>query len=248
MKLYKKYVEANLIITDLLWYNEDVLYLVVSNHKYGDKVLVQIGTLATDQLVATIAKKELQEARETWKQVHLSTIVSKRNTVKGLDVPRHDLKWVNGKIHTIKEVVIPPLGTTVVKGIVNLTTHSKCFNVVADQVTGYSEHTATARSYGVLKPGRGKIVVCLRNHTAKQITFPKQNAVREITAAKIIPDLLAPKPTGNGVGEKEATTEKRKTESQKEFVDKIVLTGLGEWSQNEQKEAWKLITEYAGML
>ena len=30
-------------------------------------------------------------------------------------------------------------------------------------------------------------------------------------------------------------------------MDKIDLKGLAEWSQNEQKEAWELVTEYASI-
>ena len=106
---YKGYVEANLTIPYLPWYNDDVLFLVVSNHKYRDRDPVQIGTQVIDQLVAAMAKKQLQEARETWKQVHFGTIFSKQITVKGLDVPEYDLQGVKGKIHTIREVVIPYL-------------------------------------------------------------------------------------------------------------------------------------------
>ena len=51
--------------------------------------------------------------------------------------------------------MFPRFGTTVVKGIANLKTHSKCLNVIVEPATGYLEHIATARSYGVLKPGRG---------------------------------------------------------------------------------------------
>ena len=143
--------------------------------------------------------------------------------------------------------MIPSFGITIVKSLVNLTTHSKCLNVVVEPVTGYSEHISIAKSYGVLKPRRGKIDVSLRNHSVKQITLPKQTFVGEIPRAKIIPALLVPNPTGHRAGEKEATAEKRKPESQKELLDKIDLTGLGEWSQNEQKETWELITEYAGI-
>ena len=78
-------------------------------------------------------------------------------------------------------------------------------NVVIEPVAGYSEHIATARSYGVLKPGKGKIDVCLSNHSVKQVTLPKWTAVGGITAANIIPALLAPKPTRHGAGEKKAT-------------------------------------------
>ena len=158
-----------LTIPDLPQYNEDVLFLVVSNHKYGERVLVQIGSQVIEYLVVTITEKELQQAGETWKQVHVSMIVSKRNIVKGLDIPEYDLKGVKGKICTRIEVDIPPFGTTVVKGNTNMTTHSKCLNVVVESVTGYLEHIAMARSYGVLKPERCKIDVCIRNHSAKQM-------------------------------------------------------------------------------
>ena len=122
--LYKGYVEANLIISDLLQYNEDLLFfLVISDHKYGDRVPVQIGTQVIDHLVATMTKNKLQQAAESWKQVHLSTIIWKRNTVKGLDVLEYDHKGTNGKIHTIREVVILPFGTTIVKDIIKLMTH-----------------------------------------------------------------------------------------------------------------------------
>ena len=69
----------------------------------------------------------------------------------------------------------------------------------------------------------------------------------EITAADIILALLAQKPTGHESGKGEATAGKRKYESQKEILDKIDLTGLGERSQNEQKEVQELLTEYASI-
>ena len=68
----------------------------------------------------------------------------------------------------------------------------------------------------------------------------------EIAVANIILSLLAPKPTGHGVGEKEAAAKKRKTECQKEVLDKTDLTRLEEWSQNK-KEAWELMREYTGI-
>ena len=41
----------------------------------------------------------------------------------------------------------------------NLLTHAKHVNVVIEQVMEYLDHIATARSYGILKPGRGNIGV-----------------------------------------------------------------------------------------
>ena len=49
-------MEANLAITDLLQYDEDVLFLVVLDHKYGKQLPVQIGTQVIDHLVTTMRK------------------------------------------------------------------------------------------------------------------------------------------------------------------------------------------------
>ena len=118
-------------------------------------MLVQVGTQVIDHLVVTMTEKELQQAGETWKQVNLSTVISKRNTLNNLNGPKYNLEGVNGEICTIRQVIIPPNGITVVKGNMNLMTHSKCLNVVVEPVTGYSEHIAMTRSYGVLKPAQG---------------------------------------------------------------------------------------------
>ena len=120
--------------------------------------------------------------------------------MKDLDIPEYDLEGVKGKIHTLRKVIILPFGTTVVKGITNLLTHPKCLNVVVELILSYLEHIAMATSYGVLKPGRGKIDICLKNHSARQITPQKWTAVGEITAANIIPALLVPKPPGYEAG------------------------------------------------
>ena len=154
---------------------------------------MQIGTLVIDHLVATMTKKELQQAGDTCKQVDLSTVISNRNTMTGLNIPKYDLKGVKGKTHTIREVVIPSFVTTVVKGIANLMTHSKCMNAVAEPVIEYLDHVAMARSYGVLKPGRDKIEVCLRNHSAKQNPPPTVDCCGRYHSSKHHPDSVGTK-------------------------------------------------------
>ena len=114
---YKEYVEASLSIPDLPQYNEGVLLLVIPHHKYGERVPVQIGTQVVDHLVVTMTKIELQQAGDAWKQVHLSTVISKRNTMKGLNILEYDLKGVKGKISTMKEVVFLLFMTTIVKAL-----------------------------------------------------------------------------------------------------------------------------------
>ena len=69
--------------------------------------------------------------------------------MESLNVLEYNLKGVKGKIHTIREVIILPFTTIVVKGIVNVMTHSKCVTVVVQPVMGYLYHITMARSCGV---------------------------------------------------------------------------------------------------
>ena len=133
------------------------------------------------------------------------------------------------------------------KGHFELDDTFKCVNVVVKPVRGCSDHNTTAKYYGILKPGRGKIDVCLKYHSTKQINLPKWTSVGEIAAVHVIPALLAPKPTEDKSGKGEATTGKRNGGSQKEYLDKIDLMGLRDWSQNKQKEAQEFITEYTSI-
>ena len=75
---YKGYVKANLTIPDFPWFNEDVSFTVVLDHKYGERVPLQIGTQVIDHLVVTMTKKELQQVGKIWNQLHLSTVIFKK--------------------------------------------------------------------------------------------------------------------------------------------------------------------------
>ena len=119
------------------------------------------------------------------------------------------------------EVIILLFTTSIVKAIVNLMTHSKYVNVVVEPVMGCSDDVAMAISYGVLKPRRSRIDVCLINHSTKQITLPKQSAMGGFAAANIIPALLMPKPLQHESGKGEAITQKGKVRVKKNFWTKL---------------------------
>ena len=89
-----------------------------------ERVSVKIGTQVIDHLGMKMAKEELQQTGNNTNQVHLSTVISKRNTVESLNIPKYNLEGMKGKIHTIREAVIPLFTTFMVKGIANLMMHS----------------------------------------------------------------------------------------------------------------------------
>ena len=62
---YKGYIEANLIIPGLPQHNEDILFLVILDNKYGERVPIQIGNLVIDNVVRTMTMAELQHVGTT---------------------------------------------------------------------------------------------------------------------------------------------------------------------------------------
>ena len=143
----------------------------------------------------------------------------------------------------MREVVSPPFMTIMVKGVTKLMTHSKHVNVVVKPIMGYSDHTVTARFHGILRPGVGKINVCLRNHSTQQITLPKWTAVGDIAAANAIPSLLAPKPTKGDSVRDEATILQGQSKGQRECLEKNWSNRVTDWSLDDWKEVWALIVE-----
>ena len=86
-------------------------------------------------------------------------------------------------------------------------THAKCMNVVIEPIVDYSDHTITARFYGILRPGVGKVNVFLRNHSTKQISLLSWTAVGEIAVANAIPNLLTQNPSEDVSVRGETTTQ-----------------------------------------
>ena len=66
------------------------------------------------------------------------------------------------------------------------------------------------------------------------------------SSSNVIPALLVPKPTENNVGVR-VTTKQKQMEGQSKLLDKNDLTGLWDWSLEDQKEVWDLIWEYASI-
>ena len=107
--------------------------------------------------------EELEQAGDTWKQVHLSTMISKQNTESSFHIPEYDLEHVWGKVQTTMKIVIPPFETIMVKYKVRLNIHSKCIYVMIEPIVRYSKHVAMAHTHGVFKPGTSKETISLCN-------------------------------------------------------------------------------------
>ena len=132
---------------------------------------------------------------------------------------------------------------------------------------------AVVRSYSFIKPGSNKVVVSVKNLTSKEVTLKAGTVIGKIEAASAVPPMLAPKPAHKEkpkestdwnidsnleqLSDKEQATtipdsnssaippEKCKlTQDEIDLlISKLDLTGIKDWSLEEQKEVKDLIIE-----
>ena len=104
-----------------------------------------------------------------------------------------------------------------------------------------------------MKPGSNKVVVSLKNLTSKEVILKANTVIGKIEVANAVPPMLAPKPEQ----EKELEKEKEGIHPLREenllqdevdlLMSKLDLTGIKDWSPDEQREIKDLIIEYGSL-
>ena len=261
---YIGYVEVNLKIPEIQAYNEDVLMMVMNNSRYGDIVPFAIGTIHIHEALKVITDEEWENLSLAWQGAALPAYASKTAKMENFS-----LENVKGDVKVQKATTLPPFSTTFVKGRSNVKGHYKRINVATEHSDNIKNHSiATVRSYSFMKPGSNKVVVGVRNLTSKEVVLKVGTVIGRIEAANAIPPMLAPKPEKNLELEQNSNLEQLSSKdsattnpesipssepaklTQEEIdllMSKLDLTGITDWSEDEQKEVKDLIIEYGSV-
>ena len=169
--------------------------------------------------------------------------------------PDFNLDSVEGKVKLSKSVVLKPFETILVSGISGSRQHRKRVNVMIERVEGsLGDNVVPANSYSILYPGCTRAKVALRNMTPKEIVLKAKTCVARMAAANVVPHMLALKivkdsedkaqaePVVNEGGEVKLTP--LSPEQQKKLNNKLDLTGIEEWSQEDKKAVDELFKDY----
>ena len=83
---YLGYVEVRMHIPGINSFDRDVLMLVSSTTtQYQQRVPIQVGSHAIDQVTSCISEEELQSLSQSWNVAYISTIISKATPVSDLE-------------------------------------------------------------------------------------------------------------------------------------------------------------------
>ena len=134
--------------------------------------------------------------------------------------------------------------------------HKRVNTIVELKNNGYNPLVVALPSYACLKPGSSKINMSLRNLTSGSITVKVKPIIAQLVAANAVPTMLAFKNPqeleGNrdersgfpDMGSKEQIKPLLSKEQLDKLFDKLDLSGIEDWSDEEQEVVWKLIKEF----
>ena len=186
---YLGYVEATLKVPEVEALEEDCLFLVVSDHAYGKRVPLTIGTLHIDLIIERATKEELDKISIAWGRGQLFRQIQARQVQLE---NREVLDQIEGTVKLTKKVKLKPGRSLKVNGKSNHSLNSKWVNVIIEP-TGEEDGEYTIPSYSFLKSNSKRVSVGLRNMSCRTVTLQKGTVVAWLSPANVIPQMLAPK-------------------------------------------------------
>ena len=162
---YLGYLGVRMCIPGINSFDKDVLMLISpTTTRYHQRVPIQVGSPFIDQVTSCISEKELQSLSQSWKTAYLNTIISKTISVD----PDFNLDQVKGSVVTSKEVIIPHLQTTVLKGLTMITGHHKCVHVLMES-SPKCVNVFVLGNTSKLKPGNSNMEIVIQNRTGRDM-------------------------------------------------------------------------------
>ena len=254
---YLSYVEARLAFPEIQNFDEDCLFLVMSDHTYGDRVPVTIGTLHIDMMLDKASPEELESLSRAWDR----GFVNRRIQAKQLQINNESqLSRIKGTVKLTRNVKLKPGQIQKVKSQSNHPLNGKRVNVILES-TEEEEGSYTVPSYNFIKGNSRCVHVGLRNLSCRTVTLKKGTVVAQLSPANVIPKTLAPKP--ESVNHELGSVKNQGLNNDKlEFVkdtnslpiltkerrdklfSKLDLTGFDDWTPEQCKATDEVIEEY----
>ena len=246
---YMGYVEASLQIPEVKSFSEDCLFLVVSDHRYGNRVPLTIGTLHIDMIIEKAMKDELDEISVAWGRGRLFRKIQARQTqLKS----QPELDKIHGHVKLTKDIKILSGHTVKVVGRSDHPLNSKRVNVIlVPTESEYGQYTVP--SYSILKSSSRRVNVGLRNMSCKAVTIKRGTVIAQLSPTNVIPKMLAPKLAQcqpQFAEEKASENSKpglpKTTNSDRlnKLFSKLDLSGCDSWSDDEKGSVRNLIEKF----
>ena len=196
---YHGYVECRLNLPQIEKFDHDVLMLVIDDSQYGARVPIQIGTLHIDMAIDLATDEEWRKFKRKWERAEMASYLRMASMQTDSTKPVIDLNEITGNVHLTHNLSLGPFESATISGLlkgpVKNSAYYKRVNVSVEPMPSHlnddSKYCAVP-GYTFLKPGSHRIHVMMKNLTARTVTIHQGVKVATMSAANVVPHMLAP--------------------------------------------------------
>ena len=196
---YHGYVECRLNLPQIEKFDHDVLMLVIDDSQYGNRVPIQIGTLHIDMAIDLATEEEQIKFKRKWEHAEMASYLWMAGMQMNSKEPVIDLDEINGTVHLTHNLSLGPFESATISGLlkgpVKNCAYYKHVNVSVEPMTNHLSDDSkfcAVPGYTFLKPGSHRIHVMMKNLTAQEVIIHQGAKVATMSAANVVPHMLAP--------------------------------------------------------
>ena len=257
---YLGYVEVHLGIPEVKAFDQDVLLLIVPDSTHTQSTPITLGTLHIDMAIKLATEEELRNLNKQWQRSLVATKLTIKE-VQVLDIENAQIvSGLDSDVKLFRDTTLGPFETIKTKGILRKTpNHYKRKNVMVNDLRERRSYKdmAVVHQLQILKPGSDRIPMVLQNLSGRTLKLKKGMNVAHVEASQVVPLFDDPLERGDvcegiteditkGSQSEDLTKEKGKRMSK--ILEKLDLTDIESWTEQQQCSVKELLEEYQHFL
>ena len=243
------FVMMNVKVPCVQGYDEDQIAIVMDDPGMTEWLVI-LGTPTIYQVMEVIKESEISELAVPWASSRVSWLIrdvqARLSQVVVKDVANKPISPLNVDevVRVASKCIVPPFGHKVIHGKVNLVLHGYKMNVMTHELEKRSPSLPLGIDvqtvYATLADGSNRVTVVLRNNTWDWLEVKKDIPITRMVAANEIPKVT------NLFSAQEAKEQPTLTEAERQdlLLERLDLTGLEAWPEDQAEKARSLLKEY----
>ena len=243
------FVMMNVKVPCVQGYNEDQIAIVMDDPGMTEWPVI-LGTPTLYRVMEVIKESEISKLAVPWASSRISWLMrdvqAKLSQVVMNDVANKPISPLNVDevVRVTSKCTIPHFGHKAIHGKANLILHGYKMNVMTHGLEKQSPSILLGIDvqtvYATLADGRNRVMVVLRNNTQDWLEIKKGVPITQMVAANEVPKVT------NLLSTEETKEQPTLTEAERQdlLLDKLDLSGLEAWPEDQAGKAHSLLKEY----
>ena len=243
------FIMMNVKVPCVQGYNEDQIAIVMDDPGMSEWLVI-LGTPTLYHVMEVIKESEISKLAVPWASSQVSWLMrdvqAKLGQVVVNDVANKPILPLNVDevVRVTSKCTVPPFGDKTIHGKVNLILYSYKMNVMTHGLEKRSPSLPLGIDvqtvYATLADGSNRVMVVLRNNTRDWLEIKKGMPITQMVAANEVPKVT------NLFSVQEPKEQPTITEAERQdlLLEKLDLTGLEAWPEDQAGKAHSLLKEY----